>query len=209
MKILAFETAMQTLTISLYIDGEIQTVIGEKELQHLSSLIPLTEKILSKKGLKIKDIDMLFVCEGPGSFTGIRIGITSVRTISEATGIPVLPVPALPPLVYKQNMPNNIAPILDARAGEIYAGVFEKNDEEIITHIPTGLFTIESFKEEIKKKGLSPEYIYMTEKDLFPTSEEILKYGLYLMSQGEKAKDFAEIHPAYYKKSEAERRLCS
>ena len=96
---------------------------------HSETLIPLVTDLLEKANLKITDINAIACDVGPGSFTGIRIGISSVKAIAESLNIPVLSVSSLEALAY--NISNvscdTICSLIDARNNQVYAGIFDKS----------------------------------------------------------------------------------
>ncbi len=123
MKILAVDTSTQTCSVALIDDealiGETTTGLHQTHSKHLMSLI---EQLLAVAGLRIDAVDALAVVRGPGSFTGLRIGISSVKGLAAATGKPAVGVSSLEALAWQCSSYNGrIYPMIDARKAEVYA----------------------------------------------------------------------------------------
>ena len=101
MKILAIDTSSKICSVALMED---QKIILEKhtndEKTHSQNLMPLIDNLFQETDLTLDDIDLLACCLGPGSFTGIRIGISTVKAFSDAKNIPVTGVTSLESLAY-------------------------------------------------------------------------------------------------------------
>jgi tRNA threonylcarbamoyladenosine biosynthesis protein TsaB len=139
--ILAFDTTGKRAGICLY-RSEANFVLREskEELHHLTELIPMLDKLLSDEGVRLSEIEAFAVSSGPGSFTGIRIGISTVRALAQATvipaqaGISVISVPTLETFVFNnvilgevpESITNStiICPLFDARRNQVYAGAY-------------------------------------------------------------------------------------
>ena len=125
--VLAIETTGLLASVALRSDeaGNIYSEGLTEKLNHLKGLLPLTDKVLVRAGLNINDIKTIAVSHGPGSFTGIRIGISTVRAIAQMTGAKVIGVPTLEAFIY--NLPDLggiVCPVFDARMNQLYGGAF-------------------------------------------------------------------------------------
>mgnify|MGYP003467690097 FL=1 len=136
--------------------GSVALVDGKKLLAELNYLSPSTHsrqvfealEALSKiTGKKISEVDGLAVAAGPGSFTGIRIGLSLIKSLSLASGRPVAAVSALTALARKLLCPEIkiIAPAIDARKGEIFACLYQADRSELQEVIPAGAYEPEKF----------------------------------------------------------------
>ncbi len=97
---------------------------------HAGRLLPGIEHLLQQTGIEIGRVDGFAVAVGPGSFTGLRIALTTAKTLSLVTGKPLAGIPTLDVLV--ENVPfahGLVCPALDARKGEIFAAVYEKDPQ--------------------------------------------------------------------------------
>ena len=139
MKILAVDTATKSCSVAV-IDGD--TLLAESTSfngqTHSRHLLNIIDTVLGQAGLKIAQLDGFAVSIGPGSFTGLRIGISSVKGLAFSLNKPVVGVSSLQTLAFqcKQN-PYLICPILDARKQEVYfchyrskKGYLEKESQE-------------------------------------------------------------------------------
>ena len=126
MLILAFETTGRHASVAC-IDGTglLFEETSEGLMNHLQSLMPMTESLLKKNGFTINDISNVTASSGPGSFTGIRIGVASARALAQALDIPCIRIPTLQSFIYNaKSRPELVCPVLDAKRGQIYGGVF-------------------------------------------------------------------------------------
>lgn len=92
-----------------------------------SKIIPYIEFAFSKASFGISDIDKIFIVTGPGSFTGIRVGVTAAKTISWALKKDIIPISSLECLATTNCNAKYRIPMIDARRGYVYAGVYDEN----------------------------------------------------------------------------------
>ena len=110
----------------------IDVIHGNDRFSHLQNLTPQIRSVLDRNGLEVADIDLIAVSHGPGSFTGIRIGVSTARGISQVTGIPCIAVSSLEALALRavemqiSSSEHNtlICPMLDARRKQVYAAAY-------------------------------------------------------------------------------------
>lgn len=135
MKILAIESA--TIAASCAV-SEDNAVLGEYTLSHKKThsekLMPLIEKLLEDLGINIKEIDAIALSEGPGSFTGLRIGAAIGKSLAYACDIPIVKVPTMKSLAANiYDTGKYIVPVLDAKAGRVYSGIYKWENNSLIT----------------------------------------------------------------------------
>ena len=161
MYILAFETTGKNASVAcIDLDkGGIVTEESEVVRNHLQSLMPMTLSLMKKNGINTGDIACLAASGGPGSFTGIRIGVATARAFSQAAGIPCICVPTLKAFVY--NAPDFrglCCPIFDARRGQVYAGAyFLEEAGDIREAVAGGAYTLEEYHELLNSKAIELE----------------------------------------------------
>ncbi|MCL1974568.1 MAG: tRNA (adenosine(37)-N6)-threonylcarbamoyltransferase complex dimerization subunit type 1 TsaB [Firmicutes bacterium] len=130
MRVLAIDTS--TATVGAAIAGE-QGIIGQIDLcsGRLASeiLLPLCKNLLSLSGMVLADLDALAVTIGPGSFTGLRIGLATVKAWAQALAKPVIAVSSLEALAYGAYESNCfVCPLLNAQRDEVYAALFAEGE---------------------------------------------------------------------------------
>ncbi|MDR1952959.1 MAG: tRNA (adenosine(37)-N6)-threonylcarbamoyltransferase complex dimerization subunit type 1 TsaB [Clostridiales Family XIII bacterium] len=141
-RLLAVETTGQVASVALALKKDDAFDITERtareRLNHLTELIPMLRDLLASSGLSPADIDAIAVSAGPGSFTGIRIGVSAVRALAQTLNIPVVKVPTLETFAHKEHKgdgsfcviedsaPPVVCPVFDARRGQMYAGAFRR-----------------------------------------------------------------------------------
>lgn len=129
MNILGIETSTLTGSVALMIDHEIRGEITlSVSARHSERLMPMIDQLLRDCDLSPSEIDLYAVSTGPGSFTGLRIGIAAAQGLSAATGKPLIGVSSLQALALNGCFFSGlVVPVIDAFRGEIYRGLYEKN----------------------------------------------------------------------------------
>lgn len=126
MNILAVDTSGPVAGIAILKDGCVtfeETVVNK--LTHSANLMPMIDAALTRTGMTLKDMHRLAVVVGPGSFTGVRIGVSTVKGLSHGSGIPCVAVDALQAMAAGVPYFDGIVcPIQDARAGQVYGAAF-------------------------------------------------------------------------------------
>ena len=127
MKIIGVDTSTRTGSVAV-LEGD--TVLAELAVTsaqtHAKRLMPAIDATLGMAGLTISECDGFAVTTGPGSFTGLRIGISTVKGLGFATKKPITGVTTLDALAYQfLSFPHLICPVLDARKGQIYTALYE------------------------------------------------------------------------------------
>ncbi|MCK4648284.1 tRNA (adenosine(37)-N6)-threonylcarbamoyltransferase complex dimerization subunit type 1 TsaB [bacterium] len=136
MRILGIETSTMTGSVAL-MDEE--RLIAEYTLNlkgtHTSRLMPTIDRVLKDASFAIKDLDGIAVSLGPGSFTGLRIGIATAKGLAQGLNIPVVGIPTLDGLAFQLfNGKDLVCPILDARKGEVYYALY-KNGKRVTKYM--------------------------------------------------------------------------
>ena len=126
MKVLAFDTSTQILSLCLVNGEEINLFETNQGLRHAEMLLPAVSQLLDNAGMAPADLDLIVCSRGPGSFTGLRIGMTTSKGISEGSGVPVVSVDTLDALAYPFPFYNGaVVPVIDARKSRFYAALYE------------------------------------------------------------------------------------
>ena len=128
MKILAISTSSKNASVSLLEDDKlIKELNNTNERTHSEKLMPLVDELLKSCNVLLSDINLIACDVGPGSFTGIRIGVATVKALSEVNKIPIASCSSLEALSYNVNDSEYICSILDARNNQVYSAIFDKN----------------------------------------------------------------------------------
>lgn len=130
---LAFDTAAKTASVALLRNGaplaeySIESGLTQSEL-----ILPMAENMLKLSGLSFSDVGLLAVSAGPGSFTGVRIGISLVKGIALGRNLPIAAVSTLEGLAQNlSGVEGVIIPVMDARRSQFYSAIFECSDGEL------------------------------------------------------------------------------
>lgn len=222
MPIIAIETATMVGSIAI-IDDE--RVISEITLNvratHSEKLMSAIDHLLNISGLTLDGMDCVAVSIGPGSFTGLRIGLSAAKGLTCASGKPLIGVPTLDALAL--NIPFSgrlVCPILDARKGEVYAAIY-KPDGSDLSKLTDDMAVNPAILAEMLKEetiflgdGINPYEILLKErlKDLYnkaplplqiPRASNVAMLALERLERGELDDPFALV-PRYVRKSETE-----
>lgn len=227
MKILAIDTSTMLGGIAIMDESRL---IAESRLNvrstHSERLMTEIEHCLKQSGIKISDIDVFAVATGPGSFTGMRIGVSTVKGFSYATGKPIVSVPTLEALAW--NFPYSRYPVctmLDARKKEVYTALFKWEGENFIRLINETSAKPEEFARNALSVTRDEKFIFagegvilyrdkiievMGEKAIFaspektvPSPANVAILGLKKANAGEFSEPIS-LTPMYIRKSEAE-----
>ena len=137
MYILALETTGPVGSCAIIeSSGRVTMEVSDAQMSHLKDLMPMAQKLIEKLDLEKKDMTAVAASVGPGSFTGIRIGVSTARAIAQALGIPAIGVPTLDAFKLKCDGVSVIVPIFNARRGQVYGGVFDEQGEDILKSGP-------------------------------------------------------------------------
>lgn len=132
MKILSIDTSSKICSVAILEDNQVIDEINiDNGMTHSENLMPTVEQILEKNNLKLADIDLISCCVGPGSFTGIRIGVSSVKAMAEVLGIPVASVTSLETLARIDQTEKIKVSLIDARNNQVYCGIFDKQYNQV------------------------------------------------------------------------------
>ena len=185
MNILAIETTGAEASVAVINEkGEVFMEASDQKLSHLQNLMPMVDILLSKRGMSIDDVDYIAVSEGPGSFTGIRIGVSSARALAQALGLKTIGVPTLKTFLY--NTPDYrgvICPIFDARRSQVYGGAYRwSSDGQTFEEVVTGaaydldqlLAQLEVAAREAASRGIKE--ITFFGDGVIPYREQIMKW---------------------------------
>lgn len=139
MNILALDTTTKVANASSYINNIITTKSIDNEITHSEKLLPLVDELLKESKVTLKDIDLYAVTTGPGSFTGIRIGLATIKAFTKVYNKNIFAIDSLEVMAYTkiQNNIDYIISMMDARNSRIYYSVYKletKNNLPILSN---------------------------------------------------------------------------
>ena len=230
MYILGVESSAVSASAALMKDGKL---IGETYinagLTHSQTLMTLIDGVLKNAGITFSDVDIAAVAHGPGSFTGIRIGVSAVKGLCFVNDTPCYGISTLEGLAHCADADSCIiCPVMDARCMQVYTALFEKQNGEIVRLIedtPMKLEELAVVLEGYDKKilllgdGADIAYKFLSEKcENICIFSEVFKYqhacGIATAAQKKYNKGISpvnseELLPVYLRLSQAERELKS
>lgn len=170
MYVLGIETTGAFASAALLHDDRIiGHITGSDRFSHLQNLIPQVETVVKESKLSLGDVDVIAVSRGPGSFTGIRIGVSTARALSQILDIPCVPVSSLEALAMRgaehflcngaaAGMPAIggtsevlICPMLDARRSQVYAGGYYLKGGLPVEAVEAGPYMLEEFLSKVEE----------------------------------------------------------
>ena len=226
MIVLSIDSSSKVATVALLKDDMLigEYVVNDKR-EHSVLLMPMIEKLLEESGLSVDDIDGYVVSKGPGSFTGLRIGMATIKGLSFGSTKPYISLSSLDALAYSLvNFDGLICPIMDALRSNVYTGIYKGVNDELETVLEPTPMEIEDLVSLLKEKGekviftgdgLTKHKDYI--KENFPEAKfapnhlsivrasSLGELGLKKLSNG--ICDDPNSSPVYLKKPQAEREL--
>lgn len=210
--ILNIETATKNCSVALANEGKtiLCKEIAEEGYSHAERLHVFIEEVIKEAGISFKDLVAIAVSQGPGSYTGLRIGVSAAKGLCYALGIPLLAVDTLATLASKVTFKNGlIVPMIDARRMEVYSAVFSsalEKDREILAEIITEnsfenlegtVYFVGDCNEKCKTVLTRENFVFLDEIK-YPSANEmsVLSYNKYKKND---TVDVAYFEPYYLK----------
>lgn len=141
MKLLSIDTSSDVCSTAILEDDKLIKELNITDSKtHSENLMPLVDKLFKETGLQLSDMTAIACSIGPGSFTGIRIGIATVKAMAEVFNIPVISVTSLETLAELGNA-NTVVSLIDAKNDQVYCGIFGNGEliandiHEVIEHL--------------------------------------------------------------------------
>lgn len=127
MKILAIDSSTAKATVALYDAGQIAGKIEITDSKtHSETLVPMIQQVMKNAGVAPADVDYYAASIGPGSFTGLRIGVVTIKSIAMAIDKPCVAVPTLDALAYNvHDFDGIVCPLIDARNDQVFTAIYE------------------------------------------------------------------------------------
>ena len=200
MRILLIDTSISNLTVSIIEDNNILYNYKEKIITDMSSkIMPIIDRGLKQLNLNISDIDKIFVVNGPGSFTGIRVGVTVAKTIAWALKKDIVPISSLELIATTDTDKKYIVPMIDARRGNVFTGIYDK---ELNCIKEDKLINLEEFTKDLDNTYEYVSYDNINISNLKEPNINVLKViNKHINDEGVNAHN---LNPNYLKLTEAE-----
>ena len=221
MKILSIDTASNLCTVAVLEDKKcVKEIIVDDARNHSEKIMPVIEQVLNETNLSLKDINLIVCDKGPGSFTGIRIGVGTVLAFKDSLDIKCIGISSLEALAYNVETNNIVCTLIDAKNNNVYFGLFKSEnncykqignlnfhtiDDAIsllkqysnqITFVGDGALT---YKDYIQKQ--IPNCLFSSKNNLSSISLGIAGFNNYNND------NYDNLIPLYLRKSQAERAL--
>jgi tRNA threonylcarbamoyladenosine biosynthesis protein TsaB len=220
--ILAVDTTTPTGSVAVLRNSRLIAEVNQDSAATFSErLLPSVQFVLKSCGMTIQDIHGFAVAVGPGSFTGIRIGLSTIKSFAYASGKPVAPVSSLKALSMKLlHSRGLICPLIDAKRNEIYAALYESKQRILKEIIPQGAYSPDAFFSRLPSHRIihfigsgrdvhgATIISYFKDKARFSKRSPFVAFevGLigYDLLRRNKGKDFQQVEPIYLRRSQAE-----
>lgn len=228
MRILAIDTATEACSAALWNTGEICAHFELCPREHTQRILPVVQDILSQSGVTLAELDALAFGRGPGSFTGVRIGIGIAQGLALGAELPMIGVSTLATMAqgaFRKSGATRVLAAIDARMGEVYWAEYVR-DEQGIWHgeESEAVLKPEAVKERLMQLSgewvtvgtgwpawpeLAADATHLTITDgevLLPAAEDMLPIAVYLLEQG-KTVAVEQAEPKYLRNEVAWKKL--
>ena len=229
MKILALESSALAASAAVCEDEELIAQSFQRTgLTHSATLMPMAEDMLKNAGLTLAEMDVIAVAVGPGSFTGLRIGVSAAKGLAWALDKPCAPCSTLESMAWQvAHMEGELCPVMDARRKQVYNARFHAQEGKPVRVTEDRAISLDALADEVKFAG-KPQilvgdgallcYNAFRERGIpavmapqhlrFQTAWGVARQGLELARKGSLVTASA-LAPAYHRLSQAERERLS
>ncbi len=207
MKFLFIDTSSNILTIALIDNNNVMAKISyDSNNEHSRYAMLGIEKAFADTKMGPNDIDKIMVVNGPGSFTGIRIGVTIAKVYAWALKKKVIPVSSLKSYALSNHLSDYYVAVIDARRQYVYAGIYDKDYNEVMPEKYISIKELNDFINTLNGSVALIGDIKINDRDkMMPIKLDILKIVEYY--NNEPAINAYQLNPNYLKRVEAEEKL--
>ena len=224
MKVLGIDTSSNATSIAVIEDNKLicEYTINTKTT-HSQKLMPMIENMLKISEINVNDMDMISICQGPGSFTGLRIGMATAKALSHVNNLPIVGVNSLELLAGNMDLSDKkICSILDAQRTQVYMGQYKFENNKLVEIKSADVVEIDELLEELKSSNeewiLVGEAVYKYEDKIkeienicvpapshnVNKASSLCTIAMNKYNQNIDVYDCYTINPVYIRKSQAE-----
>lgn len=209
MKILAISTSSVNASVALLDNDKLIKELNVSDQKtHSEKLMPLVQELFETTCYTLNDVGLITCDIGPGSFTGIRIGVATVKALAEVKNIPVVGVSSLEALSYNVSGFDYICSILDARNNQVYMSIFDKNYNLVSDFFANDINNLTSVFTKFKNIAFVGNGIYLLnisenfDNTIYSKNIGLAGYKKYLKNEATNADNLSVL---YLRPSQAER----
>ena len=222
MRALGIDTSTMTAGVGIVEDDQILVDLKfDVRVTYSEILMPTIDMAFKTVGMKIDDLDGLAISIGPGSFTGLRIGLSTAKGLCAGSKKPLVAVPSLDALAsHSLYCRYQVAPLLDAKKDQVYAALYDTSEGELKREGEYMAVSVEDLVKKMSKKTLfvgpgarlyrkeltdllGENACFALNDQSFPSGASIARMGVGKLACGE-TEDIANLEPLYIRMSEAE-----
>ncbi len=202
MNYLFIDTSSSTAIVAIMKDTNIVSCFNEKVDNDLSvKIFPIIESVFNNSGITPNDIDTIFVVNGPGSFTGVRIGVTIAKTYAWSLNVKIVPISSLELLATTKIAGEYVVPMIDARRNFVYGGIY---DNDLNVKYNDNYIDIDELISLVPKNSIIVSYDELDIDHIKPNVDLVKIVSKHLNDEGVNPH---QLNPNYLKKTEAEENL--
>ena len=210
--ILNIETATKNCSVSIGADGKTIALkeLSEEQFNHAEKLHVFIQDVLNEVGISLNDLNAISVSKGPGSYTGLRIGVSSAKGLCYALNIPLIAIDTLEILAHQLNVEKGfVVPMIDARRMEVFTQVFSHDKKAL--NDPYALIveenSFDAFNDDIHligdgafkcKELLNTDQFHYYDEFVYPSANEMSLLSFQKYTEN-KIEDVAYFEPYYLK----------
>lgn len=202
---LFLDTCSQIIKIGLlneknlidYVEFENDNKLSEK-------LLPVMKNMLDKNGYKVNDLNRIYISVGPGSFTGIRIGVTVAKVIAWSLNIDIIPISSLEVMASYDTDKKYVCSFIDARRGYVYAGIY---NNDLSNYVSDKYIKFDTLENDIK--NIKDDILFVSESNNFVSCNKPKIDILKIVNKhvNDLPTNPHKVNPIYLKLTEAEEKL--
>lgn len=205
---LFLDTSTSRLIVGIYKDNAPIFMVNERSMNDLSRrLLPAIKSGLKESNLGVDNINRIIVVNGPGSFTGVRVGVTVAKTLAWTKNIPIIAISELELLATTKVKTNYIVPFIDARRDAFYAGMYDKKHNVIIED---AYISRTDLLNKIKRHAAKKDVTFVSYDKVEEMSSILPKLDIdFIVKKYARKKSINphSVNPNYLKRVEAEEKL--